>query len=61
MLTSKLHVLLNISAIIHQHGVEIFNKTCSFEISIGLLPLILIVSTKESPSWKSHENPSTWG
>ena len=37
---------------IHQHGTKIFNKIFSFEVSIGLLPLILIVSSKE--------NPSTW-
>ena len=29
------------------HGAKIFNKTYSFEVSIGLLPLILIVSSKE--------------
>ena len=28
------------------HGAKIFNKTYSFEVSIGLLPLILIVSSK---------------
>ena len=33
---------------IHQHGAEIFNEMCSFEVSIGLLPHILIVSSKES-------------
>ena len=27
---------------IHQQGAKISNKTCSFEVSIGLLPLILI-------------------
>ena len=30
---------------------------CSFEVSIGLLPLILIVSSKESLLKKSCENP----
>ena len=33
---------------LHQHGADILNKTCSFEVSIGLLPLILIISSKES-------------
>ena len=33
---------------IHQHGAEIFNKICSFEVSIGLLPLISILSSKQS-------------
>ena len=31
-----------------QHGAKIFNKMSSFEVSIGLLPLILIVSSKQS-------------
>ena len=31
-----------------QHGAKIFNKMCSFEVSIRLLPLILIVSSKEA-------------
>ena len=31
-----------------QHRAEIFNKMCSFEVSIRLLPLILIISSKES-------------
>ena len=31
-----------------QHGANIFNKTGSFEVSIGLLPLISILSSKES-------------
>ena len=31
---------------IHQHGTEIFNKMCSFEVSIGLVHLILNVSSK---------------
>ena len=44
---------------IHQQGVKIFNKTCSFEVSIGLLTLISIISSKESLLQKSHENPST--
>ena len=25
----------------HQHGAKIFNKMCSFKVSIGLLPLLL--------------------
>ena len=33
---------------ISQHGAEIFNKLCTFEVSIGLLTLILIISSKES-------------
>ena len=45
---------------IHQHGAEIFNNTCSFEVSIELLHLISIVSSKESLFQKSHENPSKW-
>ena len=35
---------------IHQHGSEIFNKMCSFEVSIGLLLLILIMASKEALS-----------
>ena len=30
-----------------QHGAEIFNKMCSFEVSIGLLPLISIFLATE--------------
>ena len=30
-----------------QHGVKIFKKMCTFEVSIGLLPFIWIVSSKE--------------
>ena len=45
---------------IRHQGAEIFNKTCSFEVSIGLLPLISIVSSHESMLWKSHENSSIW-
>ena len=30
-----------------QHGVKIFNKTCSFEVSIELLPLTLIILATE--------------
>ena len=37
-----------------------FNKTCSFEVTLWLLPLILILSSKESLLYKSHENLSTW-
>ena len=33
---------------IHQQGAKKFNKTCSLEDSIELLPLILIVSSKNS-------------
>ena len=33
---------------IQQQGAKIFNKTCSFEVSIGLLCLIFIISSKES-------------
>ena len=33
---------------IHQQGAKKFNKTCSLEVSIELLPLILIVSSKKS-------------
>ena len=33
---------------IHQHGAKIFNKMCSFEVTIGLVPLISIISSKES-------------
>ena len=43
-----------------QHGAEIFNKTRSFKVSIGLLLLISIISWKESLLLKSHENPSMW-
>ena len=28
---------------IHQQEAEVFNKTFTFEVSIGLLPLILII------------------
>ena len=45
---------------IHQHGTRIFNKTCNFEVGIGLLPLILIVPSNESLLQECHENPSTW-
>ena len=41
---------------IHQHESKIFNKMCTFEVSIGLLSLILIISSKESfieVPWKS--------
>ena len=31
---------------INQHGAEILSKMCSFEVSIGLLPLISIISTE---------------
>ena len=31
-----------------QHGAKIFNKMCSFEVSIRVLSLILIVSSTES-------------
>ena len=31
-----------------QHGTKIFNKMSSFEGSIGMLPLISIISSKES-------------
>ena len=34
--------------IINQQGAKIFKQTCSFEVSIGLLSPILIVSSKES-------------
>ena len=46
-----------------QHGAKIFNKTCSFEVSIGMLPLILNVSSKESLLLRSCENlsRSSWG
>ena len=44
---------------IHQEGAKIYNKTYSFEVSIGVLPLISIVSSKASLLQKSHENPST--
>ena len=43
---------------IHQQGAKKFNKTCSLEVSIELLPLILIVSSKESLSKRTHENLS---
>ena len=33
---------------IHQHRAMIFNKKCSFEVSIGMLPLLSIISSKES-------------
>ena len=46
----------------YQQGAEIFNKTYSFEISIGMLPLILIVSSK-NPWYRSlvkiHQNGAT--
>ena len=29
-------------------GAEVFNKMCSFEVSVGLFPLISIISSKES-------------
>ena len=32
-----------------QHGAEIFNKTCSFEDSIGMLPLIFDHLIKKIP------------
>ena len=44
---------------IHQKGVKEFNKRCSLEVSIASLPVILIVSSKESLSKRTHENPST--
>ena len=44
----------------HLQGAELFEKTYSFEVSIGLLPLIWIVSSKEPLLQKSHENSSTW-
>ena len=37
---------------IHQHGAKIFDKMFSFEVSIGSLPLILIISSK-NPFYKS--------
>ena len=45
---------------IHQEEGKVFNKACSLEVSIGLLSLISIVSSKESLLEKFHENPSTW-
>ena len=45
---------------IYQQAAEIFNKTCSFKVSIGLLPLIPIISSKESLQERSCENLSTW-
>ena len=42
-----------------QQGVKMFSKTCSFEVSIVMLPLISIVLIKESLFKKSCENPST--
>ena len=44
---------------IHHLGAEIFNKTCSFKVSIWILSLISIVSSNESLLQKSHENQST--
>ena len=41
---------------IHQQGVKIFNKTFNFELSIGLLPSILIISSKEFLLKKYLEN-----
>ena len=32
---------------IHQHGAKIFNKKCSFEVSIGLLPHIVLILAPE--------------
>ena len=28
---------------IHEYGAKTFNETCSFELTIGLVPLILII------------------
>ena len=38
-----------------EHGAETINKTWSFKVSIGLVPLISIVSSKEGwyPSYRS--------
>ena len=33
---------------IHQHEAEIFNKTCNFEVSIGLFPLSWLVKSSKS-------------
>ena len=47
-LTPRQTLRLTPSTAIHNNGAEIFNKMCSFEVSIGMLPLILIISSKES-------------
>ena len=44
---------------IHQQGAKKFNKRYSLDVSIGLLSLILNVSSKKSLSKVTHENLST--
>ena len=41
---------------IHQQGTKKFNKTCSLEVSIELLPIILIVSSKQLQSKRNYDN-----